>query len=297
MNNHIINFKHWQKSFLIFLSLLAIAATTSAQQFSFSMREVDGGSYTVSIDLTNKRVAASRNGASEFNYTYNRYQYDSQKGIIGFAFNSGSVPMRPSNDYNAHYFLVRPNEIYAKKPSSYMGYRFQPTDMTNYTSEYSNLIEAVSKPQIATTSPNSSNNVVKRASVEGEINCGVVLNGKLLYTMRNVKITGCKDENVHIEIYFENTQNEMLYSVPGKDIIPSYNESTWEVIRINDLTSADVASNVNVPVGTSYWKVWAYFMVKDKSSRVSSSKVIGETTPLIIELHKSNDGRYWSNEM
>lgn len=133
------------KSFAIILLGLLAVTTASAQQYSFNMREVDGGNYTVSVDLTNKRVSATSNGSTEFNYTYTRYQYDNQKGIIGFAFGNGSVPMRPADNFNTQYFLVRSNSIYANNPSAKKGYKFEPTNMSNYASVYSSLFAAVSE--------------------------------------------------------------------------------------------------------------------------------------------------------
>ena len=66
--------------------------------------------------------------------------------------------MKPANDFNTQYFLVRATSIYANKPSSKKGYKFEPTNMTNYVAEYSRLIDAVSKSQITYT-PTPSNNV------------------------------------------------------------------------------------------------------------------------------------------
>ena len=161
---------HQNMRFCIISFLLLFNITfTSAQTYTFNVRETSGGDYTVSIDIKRKQITALRAGSQIFNYNYRKYNLDNGTGIIGFSFDDRySVIMRP--DHDEHYFLVRKDAIFCSLSNAPIEFYFKPKNTDRYIATYQSLINGL-----------TSNNTQKSQQVNSSQN--------LIFTVGGVSFT------------------------------------------------------------------------------------------------------------
>ena len=151
--------------FIISFLLLLNYAFTSAQTYTFNVRETSGGDYTVSIDIKRKQITALRAGSQIFNYNYRKYNLDNATGIIGFSFDDRySVIMRP--DHDEHYFLVRKDAIFCSLSNAPIEFYFKPKNTDRYIATYQSLINGL-----------TSNNTQKSQQVNSSQNLTFTVGG------------------------------------------------------------------------------------------------------------------------
>jgi len=143
------------KKILLFLFCLTLTTTVFAQTFTFNMRHNDNGTnYTVSIDVSQKRITAKRSNSTEFSCSF--YSHNINNNVIGLALtNSYSVPMTPNG---SSYFLLTQGGAIIVKLTNGNEYPLITNNSSDFSSKYNQLAQALNSPSTPTNNNSSSSN-------------------------------------------------------------------------------------------------------------------------------------------
>ena len=114
--------------------------------------------------------------------------------------------------------------------------------------------------------------------VGGIVKTGIASSNRVLTRWDDLYIIGAKDQDVYVDIVFEDANSGEEYDMPKeKKLRPPYESTHWESIHIN---CEDYEWYVDIPYGYSNWYVFARFRLNER--------VIGESDKMFYRVFRNN---------